>query len=165
MLAKANSRSTVHRPAYLDYVGVKTFGPDGEVSGERRFLGLFSSAAYTESVWHVPLLREKAKDVLKTVGLDPHSHAGKALIDTLETYPRDELFHTPVDELATMASRVMETRGRRQLRIFVRRDTYGRYVSVLVFLPRDRYNTAVRERSPTSSRRASAGSRSSSPCG
>src|SRR4029078_5186819 len=93
VLTKATSRSTVHRPAYLDYVGVKTFGPDGEVSGERRFLGLFSSAAYTESVWHVRLLREKAKDVLRTLGLDPHSHAGKALIDTLETYPRDELFH------------------------------------------------------------------------
>src|SRR4051794_9684436 len=146
VLAKANSRSTVHRPAYLDYVGVKMFDEAGEVVGERRFLGLFSSAAYTESVWHVPLLREKAKDVLRTVGFDPHSHAGKALIDTLETYPRDELFHTPVEELATMATRVMETRGRRQLRIFVRRDTYGRYVSVLVFLPRDRYNTTVRER-------------------
>src|SRR3954454_20015060 len=146
VLAKANSRATVHRPAYLDYVGVKMFDEAGEVIGERRFLGLFSSAAYTESVWHVPLLREKAKDVLRTVGFDPHSHAGKALIDTLETYPRDELFHTPVDELATMATRVMETRGRRQLRIFVRRDTYGRYVSVLVFLPRDRYNTTVRER-------------------
>jgi glutamate dehydrogenase len=146
VLAKANSRATVHRPAYLDYVGVKMFDDAGEVTGERRFLGLFSSAAYTESVWHVPLLREKAKDVLRTVGLDPHSHAGKSLIDTLETYPRDELFHTPVDELATMAARVMETRGRRQLRIFVRRDTYGRYVSVLVFLPRDRYNTTVRER-------------------
>ncbi len=146
VLAKANSRATVHRPAYLDYVGVKTFDAQGEVTGERRFLGLFSSAAYTESVWHVPLLREKAVDVLKTVGLDPRSHAGKALIDTLETYPRDELFHTPVEELASMSSRVMETRGRRQLRTFVRRDTYGRYVSVLVFLPRDRYNTNVRER-------------------
>ncbi|MBO0845538.1 MAG: NAD-glutamate dehydrogenase [Nocardioides sp.] len=146
VLAKANSRATVHRPAYLDYVGVKMFDEAGEVIGERRFLGLFSSAAYTESVWHVPLLREKATNVLHTIGLDPRSHAGKALIDTLETYPRDELFHTPVDELASMATRVMETRGRRQLRIFVRRDTYGRYVSVLVFLPRDRYNTAVRER-------------------
>jgi glutamate dehydrogenase len=146
VLAKANSRATVHRPAYLDYVGVKTFDENGEVTGERRFLGLFSSAAYTESVWHVPLLREKAVDVLRTLGLDPRSHAGKALIDTLETYPRDELFHTPVDELASMAGRVSETRGRRQLRIFVRRDTYGRYVSVLVFLPRDRYNTNVRER-------------------
>jgi glutamate dehydrogenase len=146
VLAKANSRSTVHRPAYLDYVGVKTFDASGEVTGERRFLGLFSSAAYTESVWRIPLLREKSKDVLRLVGLDPHSHAGKALIDTLETYPRDELFHTPVEELATMSSRVSETRGRRQLRIFVRRDTYDRYVSVLVFLPRDRYNTSVRER-------------------
>jgi glutamate dehydrogenase len=146
VLAKANSRSTVHRPAYLDYIGVKTFDEAGEVTGERRFLGLFSSAAYTESVWRIPLLREKAKEVLHLVGLDPHSHAGKALIDTLETYPRDELFHTPVDELAHMSSRVSETRGRRQLRIFVRRDTYGRYVSVLVFLPRDRYNTTVRER-------------------
>ena len=146
VLAKANSRSTVHRPAYLDYVGVKTFDDAGEVIGERRFLGLFSSAAYTESVWRIPLLRERAKDVLHLVGLDPHSHAGKSLIDTLETYPRDELFHTPVDELAAMATRVMESRGRRQLRIFVRRDTYGRYVSVLVFLPRDRYNTTVRER-------------------
>jgi glutamate dehydrogenase len=146
VLAKANSRSTVHRPAYLDYVGVKTFDAAGEVTGERRFLGLFSSAAYTESVWRIPLLREKAKDVLHLVGLDPHSHAGKALIDTLETYPRDELFHTPIEELATMSSRVSETRGRRQLRIFVRRDTYDRYVSVLVFLPRDRYNTTVRER-------------------
>ncbi len=95
VLAKANSRSTVHRPAYLDYVGVKMFDDAGEVVGERRFLGLFSSAAYTQSVWQVPLLREKAKAVLEIVGLDPHSHAGKALIDTLETYPRDELFHTP----------------------------------------------------------------------
>jgi glutamate dehydrogenase len=146
VLAKANSRATVHRPAYLDYVGVKTFDELGEVTGERRFLGLFSSAAYTESVWHVPLLREKADDVLDLLGLDWRSHAGKALIDTLETYPRDELFHTPVEELASMAERVMETRGRRQLRIFVRRDTYARYVSVLVFLPRDRYNTTVRER-------------------
>src|SRR3954451_22398115 len=116
VLAKANYRATVHRPAYLDYVGVKTFDEKGDVTGERRFLGLFSSAAYTESVWHVPLLREKATDALKLVGLDPRSHAGKALIDTLETYPRDELFHTPVEELASMASRVMETRGRRQLR-------------------------------------------------
>jgi glutamate dehydrogenase len=146
VLAKANSRATVHRPAFLDYIGVKTFDENGDVTGERRFLGLFSSAAYTESVWHVPLLREKATDALKLVGLDPRSHAGKALIDTLENYPRDELFHTPVDELAAMATRVMETRGRRQLRVFVRRDTYARYVSVLVFLPRDRYNTTVRER-------------------
>ncbi len=146
VLAKANSLATVHRSAYLDYVGVKTFDDEGEVTGERRFLGLFSSAAYTESVLRVPLLREKAREVLKRAGFDPRSHAGKALMDTLETYPRDELFHTPVDELVPIAVSVMHARERRQVKIFIRRDTYGRYVSAMVYLPRDRYNTAVRER-------------------
>nr|WP_218849531.1 NAD-glutamate dehydrogenase [Nocardioides perillae] len=146
VLAKANSRATVHRSAYLDYVGVKTFDEHGEVTGERRFLGLFSSAAYTESLTRIPLLREKAAEVLRRAGFDPRSHAGKALLDTLENYPRDELFHAPVDELAEVAEAVMYTRERRQLRLFVRRDTYGRYLSCLVYLPRDRYNTGVRER-------------------
>lgn len=145
VLTKANSRSTVHRPAYLDYVGVKRF-ENGEVVGERRFLGLYSSAAYTESLTRIPLLRERAKAVLKRIGFSPNSHDGKALMDTLETYPRDELFHTSVDELAPMAEQAMHARERRQLRLFIRRDTYGRYVSVLVYLPRDRYNTTVRER-------------------
>src|SRR6476659_8928765 len=146
VLAKANSRATVHRPAYLDYVGVKTFDENGEVVGERRFLGLYSSAAYTESLMRIPLLREKATAVLKRNGFDPRSHAGKALMDTLETYPRDELFHTTVDELAPMVEAAMHARERRQVRMFIRRDTYGRYVSVLVYLPRDRYNTSVREK-------------------
>jgi glutamate dehydrogenase len=146
VLAKANSRATVHRPAYLDYVGVKTFDADGQVTGERRFLGLFSSAAYTESVTRIPVLREKVAEVMGRAGFDPRSHAGKALMDTLENYPRDELFHTSPAELAPVAQDVMFARERRQLRAFVRRDTYGRYVSVLVYLPRDRYSTAVRER-------------------
>ncbi|MDF1603918.1 NAD-glutamate dehydrogenase [Nocardioides sp. YIM 152315] len=145
VLTKANSRSTVHRPAYLDYVGVKRF-ENGEVVGERRFLGLYSSAAYTESLTRIPMLRERAAAVLRRIGFSPNSHDGKALMDTLETYPRDELFHTTVDELAPMAEQAMHARERRQLRHFIRRDTYGRYVSVLVYLPRDRYNTAVRER-------------------
>jgi glutamate dehydrogenase len=136
----------VHRPAYLDYVGVKTFDANGEVDGERRFLGLLASAAYTESLMRIPLIRDRAAAVLKRSGFDPRSHAGKALRDTLETYPRDELLHTPVDELAPMAEAAMSARERRQVRMFIRRDTYGRYVSVLVYLPRDRYNTGVRER-------------------
>ncbi len=144
--AKANTRATVHRPVHLDYVGVKSFGADGEVCGERRFLGLFSSAAYTESVTRIPILRQKAREVVDQVGFDPMSHAGKALMDVLETYPRDELFQTPVEELVPIASQVMYTRERRQLRLFVRRDVYDRFLSCLVYLPRDRYNTAVRER-------------------
>ncbi|WP_240770343.1 NAD-glutamate dehydrogenase [Nocardioides sp. GY 10127] len=146
VLAKANSRATVHRPAYLDYVGVKTFDADGNVTGERRFLGLFASSAYAESLLRVPLLKEKAAEVLARSGFDPSSYAGRALMDTLETYPRDELFHTDVAELAGMATAAMHARERRSVRAITRADTYGRYVSVLVYLPRDRYNTAVREK-------------------
>jgi len=146
VLAKANSRATVHRPVYLDYVGVKTYDASGEIVGEKRFLGLFSSAAYTESITRIPLLREKAEEVLAQAGFEAMSHAGKALMDVLETYPRDELFQTPTDQLVPIASQVMHIRERRQLRLFVRRDIYGRFVSCLVYLPRDRYNTAVRER-------------------
>lgn len=146
VLAKANSRATVHRPAYLDYVGVKVFGSDGEVVGERRFLGLFSSAAYTESVLRVPLLRVKVAEVLEATGLDPRSHDGNALLDTLETYPRDELFHTPTEELAPIAEAAMQARERRAVRMFIRRDIYDRYLSVLIYLPRDRYNTSVRQK-------------------
>ena len=146
VLAKANSRATVHRPVFLDYVGVKKFDESGDVVGERRFLGLFSSAAYAESVRRIPVLREKAEAVMDAVGLDPMSHAGKSLMDVLETYPRDELFQTPVEDLVPIASQVMYTRERRQLKLFVRRDIYGRFLSCLVYLPRDRYNTFVRER-------------------
>jgi len=146
VLAKANSKATVHRPAYLDYIGVKLFGPDGEVVGERRFLGLFSSAAYTESLTRIPVLRVKAQQVIDQAGFNPLSHTGKALLDVLETYPRDELFQTPIEELVPIAEAVLHTRERRQLRLFVRRDGYGRYLSCLVYLPRDRYTTAVRER-------------------
>lgn len=146
VLAKANSKATVHRPVYLDYVGVKTFDDQGEVVGERRFLGLFSSAAYTESLTRIPVIRKKAQEVIDRAGFEPLSHTGKALMDVLETYPRDELFQTPIDELVPIAEAVLHTRERRQLRLFVRRDTYGRYLSCLVYLPRDRYTTQVRER-------------------
>jgi glutamate dehydrogenase len=146
VLAKANSKSTVHRPVYLDYIGVKTFDADGEVVGERRFLGLYSSAAYTESLTRIPLLREKAYGVLEAAGVERESHTGKALMDVLENYPRDELFQTPLDELQSIAMQVLQTRERRRLRLFVRRDAYHRFLSCLVYLPRDRYNTAVREK-------------------
>ncbi len=146
IITKANSRSTVHRPAYLDYVGVKTFDESGEVVGERRFLGLFSSAAYTESVTRIPVLRDKTSQVLQGTGFSPNSHSGKALMDILETYPRDELFQTSVEELIPVAEAVLHLRERRQLRFFARRDTYGRYLSCLVYLPRDRYTTQIRER-------------------
>jgi len=146
VLTKANSRATVHRPAYLDYVGVKTFDTSGEVVGERRFLGLLTSGAYTESVLRIPVLRRRVQQVLEQSGFAAAGHSGKDLMQVLETYPRDELFQTPADELLPIALSVVHLQERRQLRLFVRRDIYGRYLSCLVFLPRDRYNTDVRER-------------------
>jgi len=146
VLAKANARATVHRPAHLDYIAVKTFDSAGEVIGEQRFLGLFSSGAYTESVVRIPLLREKVSEVIDAAGFEPNSHSAKALLDVLETYPRDELFQTDVEDLTRIAVAVMQSRERRALRLFVRSDVYGRFLSCLVYLPRDRYNTAVRSR-------------------
>ncbi|MCC3771211.1 NAD-glutamate dehydrogenase [Streptomyces sp. UNOC14_S4] len=146
VLTKANSRATVHRPSYLDYVGVKKFDADGNVIGERRFLGLFSSAAYTESVRRVPVVRRKVAKVLADAGFSPDSHDGRDLLQILETYPRDELFQTPADQLRTVATSVLYLQERRRLRLYLRQETYGRYYSALVYLPRDRYTTGVRLR-------------------
>ncbi|GAA2695677.1 NAD-glutamate dehydrogenase [Streptomyces aculeolatus] len=146
VLTKANSRATVHRPAYLDYVGVKKFDPEGNVIGERRFLGLFSSAAYTESVRRVPVVRRKVAEVLSRAGFTPNSHDGRDLLQILETYPRDELFQIPVAELQSIVISVLYLQERRRLRLFLRQEEYGRYYSALVYLPRDRYTTSVRLR-------------------
>ncbi|MFH8657091.1 NAD-glutamate dehydrogenase [Streptomyces afghaniensis] len=146
VLTKANSRSTVHRPSYLDYIGVKKFDAEGNVVGERRFLGLFSSAAYTESVRRVPVIRRKVEEVLEQAGFSPNSHDGRDLLQILETYPRDELFQTPVGELRSIVTSVLYLQERRRLRLYLRQDEYGRYYSALVYLPRDRYTTAVRLR-------------------
>ncbi|MFD3565148.1 NAD-glutamate dehydrogenase [Streptomyces sp. NPDC058686] len=146
VLTKANSRATVHRPSYLDYVGVKKFDAEGNVIGERRFLGLFSSAAYTESVRRVPVVRRKVEEVLRGAGFSPNSHDGRDLLQILETYPRDELFQTPADELRAIVTSVLYLQERRRLRLYLRQDEYGRYYSALVYLPRDRYTTGVRLR-------------------
>ncbi|KHL09446.1 UNVERIFIED_CONTAM: hypothetical protein LK11_52705 [Mumia flava] len=144
VITKANSRATVHRTAYLDYIGVKTFDAAGNVVGERRFLGLLASSAYTGSVTRIPILSSKVAGVVTALGYEPDSHAAKAILDLLETYPRDELFQVPADSLAHIAETLIHLQERRQVRLFVRRDTYDRFLSVLVYLPRDRYTTTVR---------------------
>ncbi|WP_159622643.1 NAD-glutamate dehydrogenase [Ruania rhizosphaerae] len=145
-VTKANSRATVHRPVYLDYIGIRTFDPDGNVTGERRFLGMFTSAAYAESVQRLPIVSEKVRGVLALSGFSPHSHSGKDLLQILEAYPRDELFQSDAEQLWSVAEQVMHLEQRRRARLFLRRDEFGRFVSVLVYLPRDRYNTTVRLR-------------------
>ncbi|MDP9397566.1 MAG: NAD-glutamate dehydrogenase [Actinomycetota bacterium] len=146
ILTKANSRSTVHRNSYLDYLGVKKFDASGEVVGERRFLGLFTSSAYNESVRRVPVVRRKVAEVLARTGFPANSHSAKDLLTILETYPRDELFQVGVNELLPVVLSVLRLQERRQVRVFLRRDEYDRFVSCLVYLPRDRYITKVRLR-------------------
>jgi glutamate dehydrogenase len=146
VLTKANSRSTVHRLAYLDYIGIKRFDESGQPVGERRFLGLWTGAAYAESVRRIPVLRRKTQEVLERSGFSPNSHSGKDLLQILETYPRDELFQVTVDDLENVALNVMHLQERRQVRLFLRRDDYDRFMSCLVYLPRDRYTTDVRLR-------------------
>ena len=146
VLAKANSRSTVYRANYLDYVSVKKLGPDGTVTGEFRFLGLYSHAAHTAPIEGIPVLRRKLDHVMAEAGLSPDSHDGKQLIEILEDYPREELFEISADELTPIALGVLRLSERKQTRLFLRRDRYGRYMSCLVYLPRDRYTTKVRLR-------------------
>jgi glutamate dehydrogenase len=145
-LTKANSRATVHRPAYLDYIGVKRFDETGVVCGERRFLGLYTHTAYSASPWEIPVLRRKVERVLDRSGFAPGSHDYKALVEILKTYPRDELFQIAEHELYEIALGILYLGERRRIRLFVRRDEFGRYFSCLVYLPLERYNTQVRRR-------------------
>ncbi len=145
-LTKANSRATVHRPAYLDYVGVKRFDDTGAVTSERRFLGLYTHTAYRASPWEIPVLRTKAQHVVDRSGFVPGSHDHKALMEILDSYPRDELFQIGEDELYEIALGILHLGERRRVRLFVRRDAFGRFLSCLVYLPLERYNTGVRRR-------------------
>jgi len=146
VITKANSVSTVHRATYLDYVGVKTFDSNGQVSGEQRFIGLWTSSAYSKSPRDIPVLRHKVQRVISHFGLAPNSHDGKAVMHVLETYPRDELFQASVPDLVRIVRGIVNLYERQQVRLFARRDAFRRFYSLLVYVPRDRYTTAVRLR-------------------
>ena len=145
-ITKANSVSTVHRGTYLDYIGVKTFAPSGAVSGERRFLGLWTSSVYQRSPHEIPVLKRKVAQVVRRFGLAADSHDAKAVVHVLETFPRDELFQASVPDLVHIVRGTVNLYERDLVRLFVRRDTFERFYSCLVYVPRDRYNTAVRAR-------------------
>lgn len=145
ILTKTNARARIHRPAYTDYIGIKRFNAAGEVVGEERFIGLYAATAYHQSVLQLPLIAPKVNRVLAASGFNPGSHAWKALLNILESYPRDELIQAGEDELQRLALGILRLRDRDLTRIFVRRDLYGRYFTCLVYVPRERYNTRLRE--------------------
>ncbi|HWM42737.1 MAG TPA: NAD-glutamate dehydrogenase, partial [Burkholderiales bacterium] len=146
VLTKANSRATVHRPGHLDYVGIKHFDAEGKVRGETRFLGLYAHTAYSENPMRVPLLRRKLAGVIERAGLLPAGYSGKALASILESYPRDELLQIGTEDLYRHAMAILQLGERQRLRLLVRQDVYGRFVTCLIFVPRERYNTELRQR-------------------
>jgi len=146
VLSKANTRATVHRPGYLDYVGVKRFDARGQVVGERRILGLYTHTVYTANLASIPVVRRKVAAVQARAGFLPASHNGKALASILEDYPRDELLQIEPDELYAHAVAILQLGERQRTRLLVRRDAYGRTITCLVFVPRDKYSTEQRQK-------------------
>ncbi len=146
VLTKANSRATVHRRSYLDYVGVKRYDAAGEVIGERRFLGLYTTVAYKTSPREIPLLREKVERILTRAAFSPDSHDAKGLIDILESLPRDLLVQITTDDLFEIAIGILGLGERQRVRLFVSWDRLDRFVACTLCLPRDRFNTENRER-------------------
>jgi glutamate dehydrogenase len=144
-VTKSALRSRVHRRVYMDYIGIKRFGPEGRLAGEIRIIGLFTSTAYTRSTRSIPYLRRKVDAVLNRAGFDPEGHSGKALVNVLETYPRDELFQIDIAMLYDFALAILQLDERPRVRVLPRRDRFDRFVSVFVFVPRDRYDSDVRK--------------------
>ncbi|WP_427135422.1 NAD-glutamate dehydrogenase [Pseudarthrobacter sp. S9] len=143
-LATSDIRSTVLRRSYLDELRLPVFDQAGAVTGERRFVGLFTPGAAHQSVRRIPVIREKVQAVSERLGFTPRSHDGKDLLAVLESFPRDELFHIEVNDLTRLAGEILRAEQLRRTRLFLRPDSFGRFMSALVFFPRHRYSTAVR---------------------
>ncbi len=146
IITKANVRSRVHRRTHLDYIGIKRYNPDGSLAGELRVVGLFTSTAYTKSVMTIPVLRHKAHAIMQKIHADPAGHSGKALSNILETWPRDEMFQADADTLSEFTTIAMQLEERPRVRVLPRADEFDRFVSVLVYVPRDRYDSEVRQK-------------------
>lgn len=145
-ITKANRMSTVHRRVHLDSIAVKCFDAKGKVTGERLFVGLLTSVAYSRSPMAIPVLRQKVSNAIGLAGFDPRSHDGKALLHILETFPRDELFQIGERELHDIAMGILHLQERQRIALFLRRDPFERFVSCLVYVPRDRFDTSLRLR-------------------
>ena len=144
IIAKANVKSRVHRRVHMEYVGAKLFDEDGKLIGELRIVGLFTSTAYTEPTSTIPFLRRKVASVLAKAGYDSDSHSGRALTNVMEGFPRDELFQIDRETLFDFAMTILQLDERPRIRVLARVDRFDRYVSILCFVPRDRYTTEVR---------------------
>jgi glutamate dehydrogenase len=145
VISKTNTKATIHRPVYTDYIGVKRFNNKGEPIGERRFIGLFTSTVYNSHPQTIPLVRHKVKLVLENSKLSPNGHSAKELIDVLSTMPRDDLFQASTQELTDLVISILHIQQRPRIRLFARRDAFGRFISCLVYVPREKFTTELRQ--------------------
>jgi glutamate dehydrogenase len=144
LLTKSNTRSTVHRPGYLDYIGIKRYDEKGEVCGEHRFLGLYTHTVYAATPFEIPVVREKVRRIMREEEVREGSHVAKSLQQILDDYPRDELFQIEAEELGRFTRAILQLGERQRLRLFVRRDRFERFVSCLIYAPREHYSTELR---------------------
>jgi glutamate dehydrogenase len=146
LVTKGDHRSTVHRPVPLDAIDIKKIDKNGKVVGHRIFVGLFTSVAYNKSPRDIPLLRRRLAKVIEATGFERTSHDGKALTNILETFPRDELFQASDAYLNDTAIGILHLQERQRVALFARADSFRRFISCLVYVPRDSYNTDVGRR-------------------
>ena len=146
ILTKTAARSTVHRSTYMDYIGVLSYDANGKAIGEYRFIGLMTTSAYNRRPWEIPVVRQKYEKVMQASGLSIDGHSGKALRQILETMPREELFQATPDHLLQTSVSILSLQERFRPKLFIRKDPYGRFFSVLIYLPKDRFNTEIRTR-------------------
>ncbi len=144
MVTKTNRQSTIHRPVHMDAIGIKRLDKKGRVIGQRLFVGLFTSAAYSRSPRDIPLLRRRLEKTIERAGFPPSGHDAKALMHILETFPRDELFQISDDHLLDTSLGILHLQDRQRVALFLRRDDFERFISCLVYVPRDRYTTVLR---------------------
>ncbi|MDP3532116.1 MAG: NAD-glutamate dehydrogenase [Alphaproteobacteria bacterium] len=146
IFSKSTKRSPVHRPSFLDIVSIKKFSPKGDVVGDYQFIGLFTASAYHDKPELIPICRRKASSIVTRSGYHPKSHDGKAITHILNSFPRDELFQISAEELYEISLGILELMARPEIALFIRKDPFGRSISCFVYVPRDRYDTALREK-------------------
>jgi glutamate dehydrogenase len=144
VMSKTNTEATVHRNAFTDYIGVKRFNKEGQVTGERRIIGLYTSAAYNTNPKHIPFLRHKVEQIVKNSKLNPKGHAGRVLQNIIDTLPRDDLIQGSEEEILELAMGIYYMQERRRIRLFTRVDVYRRFISCLVYVPKDIFTTELR---------------------
>lgn len=146
LITKTSEVSLVHRRDPMDSITIKQSDKDGNVTGLYQFIGLFTSVAYNKSVWDIPLLRRKVSNILKRSGFSEKWHDGKTLIHILESFPRDELFQASEDWLFDTCMEILQLQNRQRLTLFIREDRFERFFSCLVYVPRERYDSALRHK-------------------